>query len=93
MSPEQGVATNPHRGGGEGMKTLSSDTTIEAERVRIALFRAATAERRFALAESLSRTVLSLSRTAIRQAHPDATEEEAGLLYEDGQAALRCPPS
>lgn len=67
------------------MKTQSTDTTIEAERVQIALFRAATPARRFALALSLSKTVLSLSRTAIRQAHPDATEEEAGLLFVEYQ--------
>lgn len=63
------------------MKTQSPDTTVEAERVQIALFRAATLERRIALALSLSKTVLSLSRTAIRQAHPDVTEEEVDLLF------------
>ncbi|MGH2410086.1 MAG: hypothetical protein ACRDGS_06895 [Chloroflexota bacterium] len=63
------------------MKTQSIDTTIEAERVRMALFRAASPSRRFALALSLSRTVISLSRAAIRQAHPDASEEEVGLLF------------
>lgn len=63
------------------MKTQSPDTTVEAERVQIALFRASTLERRIALALSLSKTVLSLSRTAIRQAHPDVTEEEVDLLF------------
>jgi hypothetical protein len=67
------------------MKTQSMDTSIEAERVRIALFRAATPTRRIALALSLSRTVISLSRTAIRQAHPDANEEEVGLLFVEFQ--------
>lgn len=49
--------------------------------MQIALFRASTLERRIALALSLSKTVLSLSRTAIRQAHPDVTEEEVDLLF------------
>jgi hypothetical protein len=63
------------------MKTLSSDTDPEAERVQIALLRQAGSARRFALARSLSRTTMQLARRTIRRRHPDASEEELGLIF------------
>lgn len=58
------------------MRTLSPDTSPEAERVQIALFRQASPARRFALARSLSRTALSLSREGVRRRHPELDAQE-----------------
>ncbi len=63
------------------MKTQSPDTRPEAERVQIDLLRRASPARRFALARSLSRTTIQLSRRAIRRAHPEADEAHLQLLY------------
>jgi hypothetical protein len=63
------------------MKTLSADTSPEAEAVQIALFRAASTQRRFALARSLSMTMGDLSRRGIRRSHPGASDREVGLLF------------
>jgi hypothetical protein len=63
------------------MKTLSVDASPEAEAVQIALFRAASPQRRFALARSLSMTVGELARRGIRRGHPDASDLEVGLLF------------
>jgi hypothetical protein len=63
------------------MGILSSDTSPEAERVQIELLRRAGPTRRFALARSLSQTVMQLARGGIRRRHPDADEEEVGLIF------------
>lgn len=63
------------------MRTLSVDTTPEAEAIQIALFRAAGPLRRSSLACSLSGTAIELSRRAIRRSHPAASELEIGLLF------------
>jgi hypothetical protein len=57
-----------------------NDTDPEAARVQIELLRRAGVAGRVHLACSLSRTVVELSRRAIRQAHPGATEEELEAL-------------
>lgn len=54
------------------MKTLSSDTSPEVERVQIALFRSAPVWRRLVLAGDLSRTVRTLAIQGWRQRHPSA---------------------
>jgi hypothetical protein len=43
--------------------------------------RDATTARRFAAVRSLSRTVASLSRRALRRRMPNASEEEIGLAF------------
>ena len=63
------------------MALLSSDTSPEAERMHIALFRQASPARRFALARSLSQTAMGLSRQAIRRRHPAASDEDVLLLF------------
>jgi hypothetical protein len=63
------------------MAILSRDTSPEAERVQIELLRQAGPTRRFALARSLSQTVMLLARGGIRRRHPDADEEEVGLIF------------
>jgi len=59
----------------------ASDTTDDAARVQIALLRRAGPARRAALARSLSRTVIDLSRSALREREPDATEREVQLRW------------
>ncbi len=63
------------------MRTQSRDTHPEVERVQIELLRKAGVARRFSLARSLSQTVIQLSRRAIRESHPDASEEELALIF------------
>lgn len=57
------------------------DTAPDAERVQLALIRAAPVSRRLHLAFSLSATVINLARRAIARAHPDASPEERSLLF------------
>jgi hypothetical protein len=59
----------------------SADTSIDAERVQIDLFRRATVARRASLARSLSTTALQLSRRAIRNANPTAGDTEIAVHY------------
>lgn len=59
----------------------SPDTSPDIERLQIELFRDATPERRVQIALSLSQQLMALSRRAIREAYPQATEEEVGLMF------------
>jgi hypothetical protein len=61
--------------------SLSTDTSLAAERVQIALLRQASEARRSGLCRSLSRTVVELSRRALREAMPDASEREVLLRW------------
>ena len=63
------------------MKTQSSDTHPEAERVQIELLRKAGTARRLALGLSFSQDALQLAKTGIRRANPNATEEELSLIF------------
>lgn len=63
------------------MRTQSRDTHPDAERVQIELLQKATEAGRFGLARSLSRTVIQLSRRAIQEANPGASEEELAVLF------------
>jgi hypothetical protein len=63
------------------MRTQSPDTHPDAERVQIELLRKAGEARRLGLVRSMSRTVIQWSRQTIRQANPDASEEELALLF------------
>ncbi len=65
----------------ESMQARSRDTDAEAERVQIGLLRAAGVGRRAQMALSLSGTVISLARRAIRRSLPGATEEEVDLRF------------
>ncbi|MCP4679801.1 MAG: hypothetical protein GY854_30780 [Deltaproteobacteria bacterium] len=77
------------------MSTSHTDTHPTAEKVQIDLLRQASPRRRVALVRSLSRTVIELSRRAIRRANPDASEDEVLLIFvslhygEDLAAAVR----
>ena len=63
------------------MRTQSSDTHPEAERVQIELLRKAGIARRISIAGSLSRSAIQLSRQAIRKANPNASEAELRLIF------------
>ena len=56
-----------------------SDTDPESERVQIELLRAAGPSRRASLALGLSRTVIALSRRALRAAHPECLSPRSRL--------------
>lgn len=63
------------------MRTQSTDTSVEAERIQIELIRKAPIAKRFALLESWSQFLIEANRQSIRQNHPDASEEEIGLIF------------
>ena len=59
----------------------SADTTPEAERVQVALLRAAPVARRLHLAFALSATVIGAARRAIARARPNASPRELDLRF------------
>ena len=63
------------------MKTQSIDTHPAAEAVQVDLLRKAGVARRFALAASLTRTTIELSRKALRLRYPKANEDEIALMF------------
>lgn len=63
------------------MRTQSKDTTPEAERVQIELIRQAPISKRFAIMEAWSQFLVEANKQGIRQRHPDASEEEVGLIF------------
>ena len=71
------------------MRTLSPDTSPAAEAVQIALLRQAGAARRAELCLSLSRSVIELSRRALREQMPGADERTVLLRW----AALHYSPT
>jgi hypothetical protein len=58
---------------------LSRDTSPDAERIQIELWRAMSPLRKLGLVGAISRNVQQLSLTGIRERHPDATEDECLL--------------
>ena len=65
----------------------SADTTFDAERVQVGLFRAAPVARRLHRALALSATVIGAARRAIARSQPHASSGEAGSAVRG--AALR----
>ena len=59
----------------------SADTARDAERVQIALLRAAPVARRLHLALSLSATVIGAARRALARAQPHASARELDLRF------------
>lgn len=74
---------------------MITDTLPATQRRHVELMRNATSARRFAAVRSLTSTVASLSRRALRRRMPDATEEEIGVAFvalhygEDSARTLR----
>lgn len=63
------------------MKTQSSDTNPEIERIQIEMLRKAGAARRLQLGLELSGEALELAQRGIRQAHPHLSELEVKLKF------------
>jgi hypothetical protein len=57
------------------------DTSPEAERVQIELIRQAPLTKRIALMEAWSQFLVEANKQSIRHAHPNAGEEEVGLIF------------
>lgn len=58
-----------------------ADTAPDAERVQVALLRAAPVARRLHLAFTLSATVIGVARRALARARPQATPQELDLRF------------
>lgn len=58
---------------------LASDTSIEAERAQVELWRRMSPVQKLQAATEATRAVLQLSLAGIRLRHPDATDEECML--------------
>jgi hypothetical protein len=58
-----------------------ADTAIDAERVQVALLRAAPVARRLHLAMGLSATIIGVARRALAQAQPRASARELDLRF------------
>ena len=65
----------------EAIPVRSADTTADAERVQVALLRAAPVARRLHLAFSLSATVIGAARRALARAHPLTSTRERDLRF------------
>jgi hypothetical protein len=62
------------------MRTQSSDTSPEFERVYIEMLRKLPLTKRFAMMESWSQFIVEVAKQGIRRDHPEASEEEVGLI-------------
>jgi hypothetical protein len=58
-----------------------ADTAPDAERVQVALLRAAPVARRLHIAMALSATILGVARRALARAQPHATSQELDLRF------------
>ena len=59
----------------------SADTSLDAERVQVALLRAAPIARRLHVAMAMSATVIGAARRALARAQPDASARELDLRF------------
>lgn len=63
------------------MRTQSTDTPPEVERVQIELLRKAGLARRAELTRSLSRTTIEFAWQAIEDANPGASPDEIAVIF------------
>lgn len=63
------------------MKTQSTDTSSEAERVQIELLRKASADKRFAIMAAWSQLLIQANKESIHRQYPYADEKEIGLIF------------
>src|SRR5947209_20006298 len=66
------------------VRTQSTDTSSEAEKVQIELIRKAPISKRFALVRSWSQLLIEANRQQIRKDHPNASEEDVGVIFVAG---------
>ncbi len=67
------------------MKTQSPDTSLDAELVLIGMIRKAPMSRRFAFVQAWTASMLEAGSQYVRQLHPQASDEEARLLFIERQ--------
>lgn len=65
------------------MAAISSDTSLDAERVQIELLRHAPAWRKFEMVAQLNQTVYNLTLEGLRQRYPEASANELSRLLAD----------
>ena len=63
------------------MEILSRDTNPEIEKIWITMLKTLTPSQRFLKVQSLTKTVINMSRRAIKKANPNSSEEEIDLLF------------
>ena len=63
------------------MRTQSTDTRIEVEKVLISLLRKASTAKKFSQIRSLSQTTFQLSRRAIARANKELSERQIDILF------------
>jgi len=63
------------------MRTQSTDTSPEAERVQIELIRKPSPAKRFTIMEAWSQFLIEANKQGIRKNRPDLSEEEVGLIF------------
>jgi len=63
------------------MKTQSTDTNPEVEKILISLIRKTSIQEKFKQTFSFSSSIINLSRRAISRANPGLSEEEKNLLF------------
>jgi hypothetical protein len=63
------------------MRTQSSDTSPEAERVQIELIRKASSAKLFGIVRSFTQSLMFASRQNIRKLHPELNQDELNLLF------------
>jgi len=62
------------------MRTQSSDTSPETERVLIELLQKASPAKRFAMMAAWSEFITEVAKQGIRRDHPEADEQEVALI-------------
>ncbi len=62
------------------MRTQSSDTSPEIERVQVEMLRKAPLSKHFAIMEAWSQFITEVAKQGIRRDHPEADEQEVSLI-------------
>ena len=63
------------------MATQSKDTDPEMEKYQLLLIKKASVSKRILTARSLTSSMISLSRRAIKRAHPEYSQKELDLAF------------
>ena len=66
---------------GATIRTMSIDTTPEAAAAHLAVLRAASTEQRLRACFGFSRSVIALSRDALRVRHPEMNDDELAVAW------------
>ncbi len=63
------------------MKTQSRDTSIDAEKVQVALLRNLSVAKRMALVRRLTSSTRRMAKAAIKECNPGKDEKELNLIF------------